>query len=302
MRRSIAFPFLVLPDEAIKLDGWMIGDPNQPLEAAGDILENWDYARDLEISSSLAIDWEYAAKAIELPTRDISLRVALFAGTGAGVFPRKQFLIFQKTLNSNTGSIEISEVIPGYKLSSRLRLMLLITLESPLNAGSLLSPKMRGSRLWQDVHDILIEDGGGSRFPIEVVSFSEIFKSRPQENSPWYLHWRPGSLRADFSGTVRLYVNSDFRETSSRFVAGDGPTLQAIIGDVISQMIESVLDEKDADELKDAEEGSVGRQIVKWLDAAFPGQELGSISSLKDSSPGAFRAAILASSEMGDTE
>lgn len=302
MSRSIAFPFLVLPDEAIKLDQWMIGDPNQPLEPAADIFEHWDYARDLEVTSALEVNWECVSEALAFPVEDIRLRVSLIAGTGTGVLPRQQHRVFQRTLDASTGKVEVAAIIPGHKLSGRLKLTLQVTLEAPLHSGSDLSPKIRGARLWQNVHDILLEDGGDSRFPIEVVSFSEVFKGRPQENSPWYLHWRRSSVRADFSGTVRLYVNSDFQESTSRVVAGDELTLQAIMGDVISQMIESALDEKDADDLSDAEEGSVGRQIVKWLDAAFPGQELNSIESLRKSNPGAFRAAILASSNMGSAE
>jgi hypothetical protein len=302
MSRRVAFPFLTLPDEVIRFSGWMIGDPGQPLQVAGDLLEDWDYARDLEVASTLEIDWASAAEALAFSLQDIRLNVALVVGTGAGQLPRRQYRHFQRVLDASEAALNITTTVPGRCLSGRLRLMLQITLAAPVNAGGVLSPKIRGSRLWQNFKDILIEDGGDSRFPIEAVSFSDVFRGRPQEYSPWYLHWRPGSVRADFSGTVRLYVNSDFQETASRFVAGDGPTLQAVMGDVISQMIESILDEKDIDEINACEEGSVGQQIRKWLDVAFPGQELGSINSLRTSNPGAFRAAILASTDRGSDQ
>ena len=57
MNSRVAFPFLVLPSDSIRFDGWMIGDPGQPLHPAGSILENWDYARDLEVYALVAIDW-----------------------------------------------------------------------------------------------------------------------------------------------------------------------------------------------------------------------------------------------------
>jgi hypothetical protein len=132
------------------------------------------------------------------------------------------------------------------------------------------------------------------------VSFSRYFKGQPQEAAPWYLHWQPNSLQTDFSGSVRLFVNSDREEVASRIVEGDGPTLQAVLGDVMSQMAASVLDKHDyADLLAECEEGSVGRQIQNWLDIAFPGQEVSSIRAMRDRFPGRFHATLLAAADMG---
>ncbi|WP_206309043.1 hypothetical protein, partial [Streptomyces sp. A1136] len=181
-------------------------------------------------------------------------------------------------------------------------LELQISLLAPLNAESKLSPKVRGARLWQKRLDILIEDGGDSRFPIEAVNFNELFKGKLQQYSPWYLHWQRGSMRSDFSGTVRLYVNTEFSEISERFTNGDRATLQAIMGDVVSQMIESYLDEDSSDDLSECDVGSVGSQIRKWLDLAFPGKTIGNIATLKNHNPGEFRACILASTDIGASE
>lgn len=300
MNTRVAFPFLVLPDEAVQIERWMIGDPAEPLKEVTNILENWDYARDLEVDSAVSINWELCAEALQLPIEQLQLRVALIAGTGAGNLPRRQKRLCEKVIDTASLEVRLASVISGQTLSGRLRLSLQISLEGPTNAGAALSPRARGARLWQSHIDILIEDGGDSRFPIETVSFSHYFKGKPQEAAPWYLHWQPNDLQADFSGSVRLYVNSDQPEIAARFVTGDEPTLQAILGDVVSQMAASVLDQDDCtDMLIECEEGSVGQQVQGWLDLAFPSQDISSIRAMRDWYPGRFRAAILAASDMG---
>jgi hypothetical protein len=303
MNTRVAFPFLVLPDDAVRVDRWMIGDPGEPLEDVASILENWDYARDLEVDSVVSIDWALCAEALQLPADQLQLRVGLLAGTGIGNLPRRHDRLYEKVVDAITSEVRLGSVIPGRTLSGRLRLSVQISLEGPTDSGSALSPRVRGARLWRSYADVLIEDGGDSRFPVETVSFSRYFKGQPQEAAPWYLHWQPNSLQADFSGSVRLFVNSDREEVASRFVEGDGPTLQAVLGDVMSQMAASVLDKNDcADLLAECEEGSVGRQIQNWLDIAFPGQEVSSIRAMRDRFPGRFHATLLAASDMGGSE
>jgi hypothetical protein len=278
----------------------MIGDPGEPLKDVASILENWDYARDLEVDSVFSIDWELCAEALQLPADQLQLRVVLLAGTGIGNLPRRQDRLYEKVVDAITSEVRLGSVIPGRTLSGRLRLSVQISLEGPTDSGSALSPRVRGARLWQSYVDVLIEDGGDSRFPVETVSFSRYFKGQPREAAPWYLHWQPNSLQTDFSGSVRLFVNSDREEVASRIVEGDGPTLQAVLGDVMSQMAASVLDKNDyADLLAECEEGSVGRQIQNWLDIAFPGQEVSSIRAMRDRFPGRFHAALLAAADMG---
>jgi hypothetical protein len=300
MIRRVAYPFLVLPDSVIEFTGWLIGDPELPLTPATEMLENWDYARDLEVSAGVSLDWKGAAQALQLPADDLRLKLLLIAGTGTGKFPRRQDRIREIVIDSGSPQATLSAAIPGYALSGRLRLSLVMLLEAPILPEAKLAPSVRGSRLWTASQDILLEDGGSSRFPIETVSFSRVFKGQPQENAPWYLHWRPNVLNADFSGGVRLYVNSDRQEVLVRFVEGDGPTLQAMLGDVVSQMAASVLDQEESMEaLAECEEGTVGAQIRGWLGLAFPGQSLSSIRAMRDRIPGRFRAAILAASDLG---
>ena len=304
MNPRIAFPFLILPGNAVRFDGWMIGHPGEPLHPAGSIMENWDYARDLEVGAVVAIDWIAASEALQLPADRLRLKLSLIAGTGTGNLPRRQDRLCEVVVDQSSGESHVSGIVSGRNLSGRLRLSLRVSLDGgPCSEGTVLSPQIQGARLWHSQHDILIEDGGDSRFPVETASFSQVFRGKPQEQAPWYLHWRPGALQADFSACARLYVNSDRPEVLDRFVGGDELTLQAIMGDVMSQMVGYVLDQEDATEvLTECDEGSVGQQIRQWLDYGFPGQEIASIKAMRDQNPGTFRAAVLAASEVGSAE
>ena len=108
-------------------------------------------------------------------------------------------------------------------------------------------------------------------------------------------------MSADFSGAVRIYVNSDMPGISDRFTDGDLPTLQAILGDVRVQMASTVIDQPELlDDLDHCPEGSVGRQILDWLDMAFPGQSPATLRGMRLSAPGRFSAALVAAARLED--
>lgn len=294
MSVAVALPFQTIPDTLVQFSGWEVGDVGSSLKPAMEILENWDYARDLEIATHLSVGWSDVTKYLEVLPSQLSLRVVLLAGTGTGRLPRRLERLQQVTLNERVTEARLSGVVRGARLSGQLRLLLTVALDrSPLTPGKL-SPRTVGSRLWQNSHDILIEDGGASRFPIEAASFSKIFKNTPIASAPWYLHWEPAALQRDFSEQVRLYVNSDREEVLARFKAGDALTLQAILGDVVSQMVSTTLDRPGSEELlAQCEEGSVGDQVRLWISTAFPGEQFSSVRGLKDQFPGKYRALIL---------
>lgn len=296
----IAFPFLVLPDEVVRFSNWMIGAPNEPLSPASDILENWDYEQDIQVSVQVAVDFPDAAASLGIDPSKLKLAVILAAGTGAGSLPRRLDRLETVIIDENNSVVTLEAVLLGRNLSGQLQLNLKIVLESPLNSENPLSPRERGARLWQRHKNILIEDGGDSRFPIELASFSERFAGRLEQYAPWLVDWRPGTFQADFGGNVRLYINSDFKHVAERFVEGDTLTLQAIVADVMTQMIEAALDIDDEDDwLSHFEEGSIGDQTRAWIEIAFPGQNLANIRKLRTHYPGKFRATILASADMG---
>src|SRR5690606_21040014 len=117
-------------------------------------------------------------------------------------------------------------------LSSQLVMRLTIALAMPSTTATPLSPALKGSRLWENSCDVLIEDGGSSRFPVSAISFGTSFAGKPHEHAPWYVAWRPEDLSGDFSSKIVLYVNSDEESFLGKFLLGDRATIQAVLGGV----------------------------------------------------------------------
>ena len=298
----IALPFLVLPDEVVSFRGWMIGPPGEPLSPASDVLEDWDYEQDIQINVQVEVDFFEAAAHLGIDASELQLAVTLVAGTGVGSLPRRLDRLSTEVIDENSPVITLEGVMPGRSLSGQLQLSLRILLNSPPDSGNALSPKQRGARLWQSQKNILIEDGGDSRFPIELASFSESFPGCSEQYAPWLIDWNPDAFEADFGGNVRLYVNADMESVVGRLVDGDALILQTMLADVMTQMIDAALDLDGEEELTHFEEGSIGHQTRVWMDIAFPGQSLDSIRQLRTYKPGRFRASILASADLGEYE
>ncbi|WP_193212972.1 hypothetical protein [Luteolibacter marinus] len=277
----------------------MIGERGSPLAPVADILEGWDYQCDLELNVEIEVDFQGAADALEIPSEELRLEAVLKVGTGSGTMPRRIEILDRVVLNSGRAEAKLEATLDSSNLSGRLLIECGIVLGKPAGNAGGISPRWQASRLWSERRDVLIEDGGASRFPIESVSFKRSFPGAPFVAAPWYIDWQPGMWRLDFGGSVRLYVNSDFPGVGERVVEGDPLTLQAILADVMRQMISLAVTSADCDEmLEDLGEGSVGHQVRNWMDLAFPGQSASSIASLAEHRPGRFSAAILSAAEV----
>ncbi|MCD5991366.1 hypothetical protein KDX30_26140 [Pseudomonas sp. CDFA 553] len=299
---QLAFPFLVLSDEAVDFDGWKIGQPNEPLFDAEDVLDGWDYEQDVHISANFTIDFIVVANQLRANAKEVKLRISLLIGTGSGNMPRRLDRIKEVVVDWSSPQVKFDVVILGKNLSSYLNLNLQVSLDTIGGTCSLLSPTQRGSRLWSNNKRVLIEDGGDARFPIELASFSEVYKGRSVESAPWLAEWNPENLHADFSGNVRFYVNSDIEILVARFVSGDPLTLQAMLGDIMTQMIEGLLDSEEHTDSSEYEVGSVGHQAKVWVENCFQGQSVENIRQLRFYSPGKFKAAIHALADFGGNE
>jgi hypothetical protein len=298
----IAYPFLRIPDEAIEFTGWHIGDVGLPLFPATEILEDWDYARDLTLSGSVTVDWEAASSALGFGDGDWLALAQLSIGTGQGHLPRLVRNVASHRLSKDSTSALFEVVVPGQSLSAQLIARLDIVLLKSSASASELSPVAKGSRLWREELDVIIEDGGNARFPVSSISFQAAFADKPHQFAPWYVDWRPEDLFGDFSSKVVLYVNSDEELFLERFMQGERLTVQAVLGGVAAQMCSTVLlhntDELDFDVF---EEGSVGGVLRHWLHQAFPDESgVASLVRLLHNDPGAFNAAMIAVADMGD--
>lgn len=298
---NVALPFLALPDVAVTGHELLIGPSGSPLMPAGDALQGWDYAQDLDVLANASIDRALASQSLGIPPSELRLCAVLHAGTGAGSLPRRTWELARCNVSDTDGTVRLAGSIDGKRLSGRVRLDLQVLLAAKSPSGKPLSPSLPGSRLWSSQQDVLLEDGGDSRFPIELTSFSKAFSGQLHAGAPWYVDWSPHALEADFGGTVRVYINSDLEMVSERFVAGDPSTLQAIVGDVMTQLISTTLADESSEELlEQCEAGSVGHQVRFWLDNAFPGHSHASILAIMQDRPNVYRATLLALAAVGD--
>jgi hypothetical protein len=301
MSRKIAFPFLVLPDEAISSVRILMGVHGQPLEEAPHIFEHWDYARDIDVKVYVDVDCEIAAKALGISIDSLDLLAVLKIGTASGSVPRRIDVHDKFTLSRHKHNATLSAELKSHQLSGRLYIECSVLLGNVTPDCLAVSPQKSGARLWRVQHDVLIEDGGASRFPLETIDFAKSFSGHQQEHSPWYFDWRPGNWHMDFAANTRLYINSAFSEVVERIADSDRLTLTVILNDVINQIMSSFILEEYRDEtLADCPEGSIGHQIKGWRDIAFPQMSWEAIAALKERRPGQYNAAIISAAQVGD--
>ncbi|WP_099496179.1 hypothetical protein [Stenotrophomonas maltophilia] len=292
MRRT-AFPFLVLSDEAVTFEGWYLGDKGMPLEPARELLEDWDYARNLTLRASIRLDWQTAADVLEVDADSLVIVATLHVGTGQGRLPRRTAILAKESLSKTQTHVVLTAELDGSQLSSRITGHIHLSLGAGVEGASALSPRLPGSRLWSTDFDVLIEDGGSSRFPISSLSFKDAFPESTHVFSPWYLEWRPSDLHSDFSSSVSLYVNEDEEEFHKRFHAGDRLTVQSVIGGVAFELCSVALMSEEGFDIDTFEEGSVGAVISHWLVQAFGQTVARSAKGVLERDPGAFFASML---------
>lgn len=297
MSSRIAFPFLTLPPNCVDAAPILIGDPGTPLAEASAMIDHWDYARDLELSSHVAVDFNRACDALQIPVAELSLIATLRIGTGAGMMPRRIVTKRDLLIGAET-SAKFTLVLPGHSLSAQLVIETSIVLGSAPVTVAPLSPTTPGDRLWRRTTTILLEDSRDSRFPMEILSFADSFTDRLVTNAPWYLSWTPHALGQDFSTSVRLYINADHPDTAQRLADGDPATLRLVMADTIGQMIGTVLSDSDLwEDLNEQANGTVGHQVAHWLELAFPGMATAGVAQMRRDQPGRYRAAILSAAE-----
>lgn len=300
MKLDRALPFRTLSSAALKMTPWACSVNGAEPSYNPSQLSKWDYASEVKIWRQVQIDFEVAARCLEIPKDELSIVVQVSLGTGTGAMPRRTWPAARVMVDKSSPSAEINFSINSKDLSTRITLGTNAILAGSHKSTSPLSPKALGARLWSDHHDIFIE-GEAPRFPISEISFKRAFVGRRHSDSPWYVHWSTIELDRDLSGTLRLFINMDSSAFSERIKALDGPTLQAIMYDVMSQVIGRYLDSTIEERPELAfEPGSIGYQAVQWMSLAFPGQSIEQVRALRDARPGDYSAGVLSAAEMSE--
>lgn len=300
MNQRIAFPFLTLSDTAVDAAAWSCSVDGSEWSPAGDFLPDWDAASVIRFRRKVSIDPQIAGNDLNVSPAKLGLAISVRVGTGQGRLPRLILDRKFRELAADTWQEEFDFEITGEKLSLVVDLHTQIMLAVPIAACPQLSPRRVADRLWSDTTRFRIE-GEEPRFPIEIVDMRTLSGAPVTHSSPWYLHWSPMDWNRDFHGATRLYLNKEHTDLIERIEQNDGPTLQVLLADVMTQICERLLYDPEADDIMSGgEPGSLGVQAASWLQKAWPDKDAPYIQSLLESQPGAFRAALLALAELDE--
>lgn len=291
---SVAKPFLTLQPDQVTASPWEVSSAvAEP--AAEQNLENWNYQIDLKFSRTLKADLEDLINSLQIEGDEHSFAIAVTVGSGEGTLPRRTEC---KTFHFTDGVADLSFVLKGMQLSTRVSLVTEIVLSNAVRPLSVIAPRSVGTVVWSDDFELNLE-GPEPRFPVDVVSFSEEAGIETSTTAPWLLSWSPSDLENDFGASVRLLINSDNEVFLSRFLSAETLTLQTVMSDVMGQMIETVLNlsDEEIDLVEDAEQFTVAGHIASWIELAFPERDLAYVRQLRLERPGIFRTAILTAAE-----
>ncbi len=303
MVRRTAYPFRTLDTAAVSSDPWLVSVDGRPADELHMWISDWAYNSRLRFQRKLAVNWHVAAEQLQIPAPQLALCVLVTAGTGPGTIPQRLIHLAPMRISKSTPEVLIEFEPDSRQLSQRLQIATNIALtETPARCGRL-SPTLVGARIWADEVDVRLE-GDEPRFPMEVVSFTAMFGNQAAASkAPWFLQWNPGDPNRDLHGAVRLYLNEDMKDVVDRITSGDSHLIQAMLADVISQLVENAISQIDAyGDLQSCEPGSIGSTVMTWINQAWPGESLTAIRSSLEYQPGRMRAAMLAVADVGEME
>jgi hypothetical protein len=268
----------------------MLSRDEEGVEPLGPVLEAWDYAEDLVLTRTLALDPILAAQALQLET--VRLIAVVTAGTGGPQGERDRRIVWRQEVPAPFQPAPIEFRLAGASVSQSLTLtteLLIVEATGP----SALSPIEPMARVWRETVSTLL-DPEIRRFPMETASFAALLAGRPHQGA-WYLDWSLADIDRDFMSAVRLYLNSEQPHFVARVGASDEPVMQLLIGSIMIQLCRGLLG-TGALSLRLAAEApeSLGGVVAGWLQAAFPNQSLDSIEALSRSNPAIFETSLIA--------
>ena len=288
-RRNVAFPFLTIPDELVEATPWRVALDGDEFREDPRFLQGWDYNSTIQIEREIRIAPEQVFEALRLDRPFLKL-VARW-GTGEGNKPTFVHLLQDQPIPGialeDVRTLSISGSIPARNLAGKLFLEVFIILRvAPLNPETPLAPSHKGDVLWHDMHVISLE-GGGNRFPVASSSLPAHL-----QGALWYLDLDPEAIEEPFLSAVRLYLNSDREDFLQRIEQGDPVLEQAMMADVVTQLITTALNEEGRlqDIMEIDDESTLGYQMRRWILEVFETPEV-ALNELRNR-PGSFHARI----------
>lgn len=295
---AIAYPYLRVDPTHLTATPWTLVVDGIERDLP-DRVEAWEHSVDLQLMRRLRLDFAAVASDLEIDPDRLGLEVIVTAGTGGANGDRRRQIWWRGALDAATTECAPMFQLPGGDLSQAVSLRTELVLQRPVGEGSDLSPKLRGTRLWDD-RQLLGLEPEEPRFPTMAASFRETFPDTPA--AFWRLAWSPEDPSRDFSSAVSLFLNSDRPGFIQAFSGNDDLVTRQVMGAIIAQITRGVLaNEAFSDTLAAEAPTSIGAAVLGWLDRALPGSTPAAAIELMQRDPARFEAALAAlTAEMTD--
>jgi len=197
-------------------------------------------------------------------------------------------------MESGEHQVTVRVELAGERLAEAVHLTTGIHLDGEGHLGSVLAPRRKGSRLWEEARTILLE-GSLGRFPMEAVDFKAAFGHLGLGKARWYLKWEPRRWDWAFMGNVQLFLNESDADLMAELHDREGSLLSAITSDVVRQMTSALVSSEDyRNEIEDLPTWTVGGVVRQWMEMAFPDDSIEVLAGLFHNDPGRFDARLQA--------
>jgi hypothetical protein len=290
-RSRRCFPgYLVAPADAVAPGPWMRGEDGSagPLE---DFWPHWDYNSEVRARREIAINAPVIRSHCRID-EDRAIRAAVtWRSTATNL---RGLACSVAVVGEQRAPVVLSLALPSSELGGDVLLHTQILVFPGSSAPSELSAVLPGSVLWDDETTFRVE-GRSSRFPVELVSFSQ---SRLPAGASWFLHWDPRDLGAPVLAGLRLLVNADHpavarAASSDGAIPGDREIQSAMRSDVMRRLILGALESEVFIAAPDSfEDGSVGRELRRLIRTTFGNEAVSSLAQRARNLPEEFNAEL----------
>lgn len=279
MADTTGVAFLRPAADAVQAEDWLLHQDGE-LQGWPDLIPDWDYNLDIEVSRTVVVDAGRVRQECRLP-EDCKLAVAaVWQASGTAL----RGLIGSCVLTDDAvpQQVSVRGVVPGREAAGALTVRMQLLLSRSSTVEALLVPSLAGTVLWEDSWQLNLE-GEASRFPIEVVDFQSVLWA--PAGAGWHLAWNPHDLRLPLSATLTLYINAAHSgvlgAVSGRSRNSESDAIRAAIYyDVGRALVRGALNSAEFMEDPDGfSEGTLGSAVRNLIHLLFPGDRPESLQS-----------------------
>lgn len=212
------------------------------------VVSSWSVGTPLRVTGEIRLELDQAALLTELGLAEGQL-VGSLVWTATGT-RRSGHLPGTATGSGFLIDGTITEPVDG-----ELRLRAVLTVAAGVSDGDPLAPVYPGTSVWEARQSFYLS-GGGSRFPMVVVSFTESGLGPP--SALWHVEIDLADFEADPSIALRLVINEDHPRREDLLLAEHTDLLAMLEWDIRRHVVEALLDDEDLVKLPEFASRTVG--------------------------------------------